>query len=379
MDAQTLPIVPFGKHKGQPITTLLNDTKYLEWCKQQEWFQKYPIVYNICVNQTITATNQNSKTPEHNKLQNLFLDQSNQIKLLNILLGNVGTTFKRQFKALILDQDFIDCFGNIDIPEINRSLNGSKIVFEDKYNWDFILYYEDYQYERFDTKYDIKDSSANFVPRVDDPNCETDPKLRYLYNILGKYGFKYSYRTTVILLELRIAKNEDNNSYNAEIATCIRDLNICCELKPILSDDYPCVLRKMKTQIELTQTDKKLKGSKQYILIIGSFTSLQTTKEQLIAIFAQSSIKIIFTDELFDNLQSETRAQQVEQIQDIIQPNRQENLELAEENKTLTYTLLKTQEKLLQAEEKIKQLEEEMQSLKTQKQSKSIKDYYGKN
>ena len=73
MDAQSLPVVPFGKYKGQPITNLLNDTKYLEWCKQQEWFQKFPIVYNICVNQTITTNNQSSKTPEHNKLQNLFL------------------------------------------------------------------------------------------------------------------------------------------------------------------------------------------------------------------------------------------------------------------------------------------------------------------
>jgi len=35
MDTQSLPLVPFGKYKGQPITTLMNDTKYLEWCKQQ--------------------------------------------------------------------------------------------------------------------------------------------------------------------------------------------------------------------------------------------------------------------------------------------------------------------------------------------------------
>jgi CO dehydrogenase/acetyl-CoA synthase epsilon subunit len=380
MDAQTLPIVPFGKHKGKPITTLLNDNEYLEWCKRSGALNKYPIIYNICVNQTITTTNQNSKTPEHNKLQNLFLDKGNQIKLLNILLGNVGTKIKQQFEALILDQDFIHCFGKIGIPEINWSwsLNGSKIVFEDKYNWDFILYYEDYRYERFDTKYDIKDLSANFVPKDDDPKCERDPKLRYLYNILGKYGYKYNSRPTINTSELLIRKNEDNNSYNAEIVVKGMDYNICCELKPILSDDYPCVLRKMKTQIELTRTDKNLKGAKRYMLIIGRFTSEQTTKDQLIAIFKQSNIVIIFTDEIFDNLQSETMGQQLEQIQDIIQPKRDKMLELEEENKTLTDTLLETQEKLLQTEEKIKQLEEEIQSLKTQKQSKSITDYFGK-
>jgi hypothetical protein len=58
----------------------LKDTNYLEWCKQQDWFKKYPIVYNICVNQTIVNQNENSKTPEHNKIQNLFLEKENQNK-----------------------------------------------------------------------------------------------------------------------------------------------------------------------------------------------------------------------------------------------------------------------------------------------------------
>ena len=44
---ETEPLVPFGKYKGKPIASLLNDTKYLEWCKQQEWFKNFPIVYNI--------------------------------------------------------------------------------------------------------------------------------------------------------------------------------------------------------------------------------------------------------------------------------------------------------------------------------------------
>jgi uncharacterized protein (DUF3820 family) len=88
MNSHTLPLVPFGKYKGQPITTLLHDTKYLEWCKQQEWFQKFPIVYNICVNQTITTSNQISKTPEHNNLQNLFLENENVEKIIKITNKN---------------------------------------------------------------------------------------------------------------------------------------------------------------------------------------------------------------------------------------------------------------------------------------------------
>ena len=81
METQSLPLVPFGKYKGQPITSLINDTKYLEWCKQQEWFQKFPIF----VNQTITTIDQNSKTPVHNKLQNKFLERKFNIEFLNHL------------------------------------------------------------------------------------------------------------------------------------------------------------------------------------------------------------------------------------------------------------------------------------------------------
>lgn len=136
-------------------------------------------------------------------------------------------------------------------------------------------------------------------------------------------------------------------------------------------------MRKLKTQIELTQNDKTNfeKLNKKYILIIGSFTSIDVSKEQLITIFKQSNIKVIFTYEIFETstqvaikcVNTNTNAEQV------LFENK-----LIEENKFLTDNLLQTQQKLLQAEEKIKQLEEEILTLKTQKQPKNIKDYFGK-
>ena len=84
MEEQLLPIVPFGKYKDKSVLELLADEKYVEWLKQQSWFSNQKQIYNIVVHQTISTTN-NSKTPEHNKLQNLFLDKSNQQKLLSKL------------------------------------------------------------------------------------------------------------------------------------------------------------------------------------------------------------------------------------------------------------------------------------------------------
>ena len=82
MEEQLLPIVPFGKYKDKSVLELLADEKYVEWLKQQSWFSNQKQIYNIVVYQTIPTTN-NSKTPEHNKLQNLFLDKSNQHKLIS--------------------------------------------------------------------------------------------------------------------------------------------------------------------------------------------------------------------------------------------------------------------------------------------------------
>ena len=70
------------------------------------------------------------------------------------------------------------------------------------------------------------------------------------------------------------------------------------EVKPVLGDDYPCVLRKMKQQISLTQQtiniERKYKYKYKYVLLMKDFSSSTTTKDQLIQIFQQSNIKVVF-------------------------------------------------------------------------------------
>ena len=189
---------------------------------------------------------------------------------------------------------------------------------------------------------------------------------RYYENIIKKF-YKLNYDAYVHKI--------DDNQYEIVFSPYCGKVAICCELKPTLSDDYPCVLRKLKTQIELTKNDKTTFQymSKIYILIIGSFTSIHTSKEQLITIFKQSNIIIIFTDEILESSTPETNKCINTSTPQLLSENK-----LIEENKSLTDNLLQTQHKLLQAEDKIKQLEEEILLLKTQKNPKSIKDYFGK-
>ncbi len=204
-------------------------------------------------------------------------------------------------------------------------------------------------------------------------NCEINKKYREKYNI-------------------------PDNEHN------LRFYELYCEIKTSLGDDYPCVLRKMKSQIELTNNHiekynknikdeykkeydedwemrkywKETKNSYHYcisnccikptyILIIKDFNSSTTSKEQLVIIFEQSNIEIIFINELIDNIS------EIKQNTIMNKPEEFEKInELEEKNKLLTETLL-------QSEQKIKKLEDEINLLKNDKKTKYITDFYKKN
>jgi len=300
---EELPIVGFGKYKDKPITELLNDTKYLEWCKQQEWFKNTKI-YNIVVNQTI-QTNVSSKTPEHNKIQNLFLNNNNTLNLINYIYN------RNKKKDLVINEDI-------------------SVEFETKFNWDLMIQEPSYWY-----------CVCDWNLKKDGESCDC----------------KYN-------------KVEE-----------IRFSSIYCEIKPLLGDDYPNVLRKMKTQKTLTvqylqkenekEKEKYLKGYcgnckfipmglGTYILLVNEFTSSTTSKEELISIFKQSHIDVIFISDII-KLDSNKLINKIDEnkIEILIQ----ENKILKEQNEELLnkINLLK---------------EEKNNTIMNNKSTKTIKDYF---
>ena len=109
--------------------------------------------------------------------------------------------------------------------------------------------------------------------------------------------------------------------------------------------------------MNLQKKDDDYERGSIFILLIESFTSKYTSKEQLITIFKQHNIRVIFTNEIFKMQEIESVNTDTKQVLCVNK--------LIEENKLITDNLTETQQKLLQAEEKIKQLEEEILSLKT--------------
>ena len=64
-------IIPFGKYKGKPVEVLQQDHDYAQWLMAQPWFrERFQPVYNLIVNNF----GEPAETPEHNALQALFLE-----------------------------------------------------------------------------------------------------------------------------------------------------------------------------------------------------------------------------------------------------------------------------------------------------------------
>jgi hypothetical protein len=70
-------VVPFGKYKGQPIEVVLRDAEYARWVVAQPWVKdRHPEFWS-----EVMGTNPSpDDTPEHNKMQALFLNRGFRIK-----------------------------------------------------------------------------------------------------------------------------------------------------------------------------------------------------------------------------------------------------------------------------------------------------------
>ena len=63
-------IVPFGKHRGQPVEVMLADRAYTEWALAQPGIrERYPTFVTIVVD---GGRAPDAPTPEHNRLQLVF-------------------------------------------------------------------------------------------------------------------------------------------------------------------------------------------------------------------------------------------------------------------------------------------------------------------
>lgn len=210
-------LIPFGKYKGKNLENLLMDENYIKWLQNQVWVQeKYPIIYNI-----IHQVNfEDQPSPEHNAMQIKWLDK-NYIE--NFL-------------------DYYDSFDNTYAKYKNY------IFLLNNINWKFERKYEECIFE---SKGDVSlKISLNPIPINDElfdiANKKFQKKINEKINDLNNI-LKPS--TTIILEEIedRIEKLKEK-TFLPKCMGIINNIEIDIELKPIIGDDYPAILRKIKRQ-----------------------------------------------------------------------------------------------------------------------------------
>ena len=177
-----------------------------------------------------------------------------------------------------------------------------KIEFETTYNWDVFL--------------KIKGQYFNFIYKKE--------YWRKEWNILEKY-----------FTDIFNIKKCEVSSYSDGKTNASLNYNsyIYIEIKPILGDDYPNVLRKMKQQKNLTSCNTEMMRE-HYILLVKDFASSTTTSEQLIQIFNQSNIKVIFLKDI-----TEGDVKLIETNKDNISELKKYIIKLEEENTMLKESL----------------------------------------
>jgi hypothetical protein len=117
--------IPFGKYKGQPVDVLMNDKPYLEWLQGQDWFTtRYQNINTLIINNF----REPAETPEHNKLQALFLDGKFLYRFVDHLRSKYASRFCYERKDEESDQWVQYEYDDKDWAEIMDA----KIVFEEK-------------------------------------------------------------------------------------------------------------------------------------------------------------------------------------------------------------------------------------------------------
>jgi hypothetical protein len=363
-----------GKYKGKTIAEMMVDTNYVEWLQNQDWFRrKHPNVHNLIVSiQSGAAASCSSKTPVHNRLQNLFLGQKFKTEFMDYIADHI-IDVKTRIQQI---QKTLGCYSlqqNLKISDMICILE-----FEAENNWDVYI-----KTECCRGHFNLQAKEQGIQSLQIDPNSETAQynaaKIEnYLTQIssmicdeifsqsaMSPFGKRekplVSEQTSGLADQAAVAGSshmiECVERKKKEIACYLEfesennflpyieifpEVEICIEIKPTVSDEYPNILRKMKMQI------KKM-GFKEncvFILLVEHFSAESCTTDQLIEIFAQSSIHVIFLKDI-KSASSETKSALEKTEIDELEILRAENKRQGELISTLQSRLNEKQDEIL--------------------------------
>lgn len=244
--------VPFGKYKGRPVEDMLADADYMGWLEAQPWFRER---FSHLARRDSDAL---QRTPDHNRLQ-----------------------------ALFTNDDYCMAFCRAARPELLEEANE---VCREGRSAIFLKCLEDFQYFN-----KCASEQAEGMPEEGWGDHRDKEISRYKKRAEDCRAFPASIRDSYPqwFLEGRMfeAQNIDvqftcglwwwtKESYSLTRTKEFKSLSFHIEIKPVMADDYPVVLRQM------------LRNRSDY-LFLGSYDGQGATYAQLIKMFAASAKRIV--------------------------------------------------------------------------------------
>ncbi len=341
-----MDIMPFGKYKGKPINSIPQE--YKGWLKLQPWVrEKFPLlidVLNGIDNTSVSFRLEKDDSPEHNRFQAKFMDDKFVKKFIQLIYPKTKTKINK-YRSIYEKQltEFAE-------KEYNEKINFEKEKYKqdmEKYlkkkntydkrekdhkkielfwnkvredSWeniydefqeikdDYKSLYKKYERkkERFNKTYGYNDyPSYIFPPTKPKPHYSIykPPKITDIWEE-SKFTIDVNFEIhngsdVGIFFEFNSGGRRINNEREFKYPQDILPQNvskhgqILIELKPILGDDYPSVMRQIKNQRERYNSCYC-----KMVLFIDNFQSDAIDRKQLATFFSRERIIVKFLDEI---------------------------------------------------------------------------------
>ena len=252
-------IVPFGKHRGEPIAHVLEtDWQYVDWLLQQPWFcDRFPAFHQIVINYGAEP----SETPEHNRLQARLLADDFCFRLLELIQPADGEKFqaalRRRYGERKQDRE----------AELRLAL----------------------QYPGGGYYQQRAKELRGMISALDSLLAQLDqaPLPPLVHSLCGR---EFAVRGWDACLQItRSVTGPDETTEWARHVVAI-------EAKPALGDEYPAVLRQIKSHGAIP--DRHGWSTQHRVLLAGRITAAGATEDQIRAIFKASNITLVLFDEI---------------------------------------------------------------------------------
>lgn len=288
-------LIPFGKYKDKPIEFLANDKDYIKWLLSTDWFKdKYNNIYNIVINNF----HEPSESPEHNKLQIKFLDSDHRLKFAYAALG------EELFSCSIdrIDELFSQIFSGLwQFYSAKYSKNIETLKHSINYNENSIRDYPGTPRAELAKENLLKNRQELDIFTKEDIFIESE-----IRSLLLKYDnctFKYIKYYNV---DFENTKTSSDVSFSIQVGvvdsydfleSIRKSINphgrlseffrFSVELKPVVYDDFPAILRQMK-------------HSGATYLLIGEYRGVGATLEEFIDYFKTQGIMVLFEGQVIN-------------------------------------------------------------------------------